>query len=230
MDNQASAQAEDGSQEFPLVTEQTSEEEGQSVPIVESRQSDTIKEQHVEAAEEKKEEDNEQYKEKRIEEKKYTISQEEWQQMVEKSKDFEQLKENLAKALGVSEEEAEETDLMKKMQEQIDSLKEESKRKDWEIDHPIVRKEKYMEAWKKVNKDPKYASLSYDERWKLIKEEEDPTGTSRDLQDQEANFGSIPPVSKSTTKSSDDIEPWVMDQLRSTFPSFSDEEIRKLSK
>ena len=204
------------------VTDQTAEA-GQGVEVVPT---ETATEETEEESEESEDtEPDLTGKQKRLEDKKAQKSQKEWSDMKAQVNEFTKFKATLSESLGIEEDE-EEADVTVKMQQQIDALKEESNRKDWEVDHPIVRSEKYKEEWAKVNSDPKYSALDYDERWKIIKAE---TGSTTEKDIRDSSVGSVPPVSKAAPTSSDEIDPEVMGMLRKQFPRLDDEQIRKLS-
>lgn len=83
------------------------------------------------------------------------------------------------------------------LQTRVEQLEEVTKRKDWELDHPIVRDERYREAWDQVNSEERFKTLTYDERWKLVSKE-DSTQISREVTDQlRKSEGSVPPSSRS---------------------------------
>lgn len=99
--------------------------------------------------------------------KKDRISQEEWQKRTEEAKEGEQIKEQLKETLGVDD--------AKLALQQIADLKLDNARKDWEMEHPIVRTEKYKDDWKEVTKKKahllKSGDLTYDELFALISRE-----------------------------------------------------------
>ncbi len=167
------------------------------------------------------------------EQKKKRISDAEWQSMVEKSKDFDSFKEALAKSLGLeSDEEITDETLITKMQQDIDNLKRDKDRIDWEVDHPIVRSEKYAEKWKQVNSDEKYTGLSYEERWKLIKDEPDSL-VKEELKQQERDSkvpSATPAASKEPVKGESPVADGALQMLRSAYPGMTDEEIKALAK
>lgn len=126
--------------------------------------------------------------------KKERISQEEWQKRTEAAKEGEQIKEQLAETLEIKPEDPK--DLGKLALEQIAELKRENARKEWELAHPIVRSEKYSEEWNRVNKEKKYAELTYDERWALVNRER-PSSLNRELNDQaQMKKASVPLTSR----------------------------------
>lgn len=93
-----------------------------------------------------------------------------------------------------TKEKAEKADSLQNRVEQLEKL---SERKDWELDHPIVRDERYKEEWQKVNEDPRYSQLTFEERWKLISRE-DATSINRDLaQAASRDAASVPQSSRS---------------------------------
>ena len=220
-DDQVSPQAE--------PTEETSSSEGyESVPVIPEEPPEV-----EEPLQEEPEEDNEEEatpKEKRLQDKKDKISQKKWKEMVDKSKDFDTFKEHLAKALGVKEEDVEETDLMEKMQSQVDTLKTELERKDWEVDHPEVRSESYKEQWTEVIKKKGHlvrsGDLSYDDLFKIIKD--DSTKAKDELREQDLNLGSQPPTSKSSVSEDEGIKPEVKNWMKDY--GYTEEQIKSTSK
>lgn len=143
----------------------------------------------VDTAEKTKVEQNEEAKKKRI-------SDKEWQENKEAAKEGEELKEKAKETLGV-----ENPDQLEMIAKQITELKAENARKDWEIDHPIVRQDKYAEDWKRVNSEPRYASLTFDERWSLINREK-ASSLNKELKERsQMEKSSVPVASRGTAPS-----------------------------
>lgn len=103
--------------------------------------------------------------------KKERISQKEWQDMQEAIKKGQQTQAMLDKLKGALSDAPSEVQKEEDIAAQVGALKELVERKDWEGDHPIVKSEKYRDSWKKVNEDPDTRHLTYDMKWKLIKDE-----------------------------------------------------------
>ena len=99
------------------------------------------------------------------EEAKGAIPEEEWQKRVEKVKKeaTEEAVKNIAEKLGVKPEEKEE-DPMKSLTSTVGNLQEDLKKSKWEAKHPWVLHEDNEEKWNKVNEEPRYATLTYEER------------------------------------------------------------------
>lgn len=148
---------------------------------------------------------------KNDEAKKWRKSDKEWQETQEKAKKLEET----VKA---------ESEEKKSLQTRLEQLEELSQRKDWEADHPIVRDERYKEAWDQVNKEERYKTLTYDERWKLINRE-DASQVNRTLAEQAARTqGSVPPSSRSTS-SKPGLDPATLDMGKAW--GNSEEDFRK---
>jgi len=151
---------------------------------------------------------------------KQKISQAKWQKMVESSKTGKQLLEKVAEVLGVEAAELPEaTDLMSKLESEVKTLKELSARKDWEADHPEVRKDKYREEWSDILRKKGHlvqsGDLSYDELFSLIRK--DTTVTPREFTEQQRGEGSVLPASKAPITSGMDSE--VEALLRKALPN-----------
>ena len=158
-------------------------------------------------------------KQKRKEEKKAAISQAKWQEMVEKSKDFDAFKESLKEALGIEEDESEPEDLTKALTKKVSSLEAEVARSKYEAKNSAVISKEYASEWEKVNADERLNSLTYDEKWKLIRKPEQDKG----------DRGS-PPSSKSTvtTSEEDDLEEFIR-EMRKVHPLMTREQMIALS-
>ncbi len=124
--------------------------------------------------------------EKNEEQKKERISQKEWQENKEKAKK--------ADVLEKKDEESEEE--KRTLRSEVESLKEVNARKDWELDHPIVRDDRYKESWNKVNSEPRFRDLTYEERWSLISREDASAVTKAIVQDNQRQQSSVPSASR----------------------------------
>lgn len=153
-------------------------------------------------------------------------SSKKWQEMVEKVDNFEKITEALSQSLGIKVDEKAEEELPVKLQREIESLKEETKRKDWEIDHPLVRTPEVRDEWNEIVKAKGHlvrsGDLTYDDLWRLVRKEP-PTATSKEYRSQELNIGSIPPASKATVATSG-IDPEVESWLK--MKGYSDKQIK----
>lgn len=123
--------------------------------------------------------------------KKWRKSDKEWQEAQEKAKEADQLREK------VQEEEKQKTTI----QERVDQLEELAKRKDWELEHPIVREERNREVWEAALKEKgdliRQGRLTYDELWKMTSNE-DRSQVNRTLAEQATlTQGSVPSSSRS---------------------------------
>jgi hypothetical protein len=183
-------QAPQGGHEIPLVPEKEVQ-----APEREATPSESEEEDQSSAS-------NEDAKARRISSKK-------WQEMAEKVKDFDKFKAALAESLGVKAEEVTEEDATVVLKKEIESLKEETKRKDWEAEHPHVRSKDVKEDWDKIVKEKGHlvrsGDLSYDDLWRLVRKEQTST-TPQDYRSQELAIGSIPSISKTPIVESD-IDP-----------------------
>lgn len=103
--------------------------------------------------------------------KKKRISDTEWQEMAELAKKGQQADDKLQKLKDALIDAPPAIQQEQDPLAQIQALKELVERREWEGDHPIVKSEKYREAWQKVNDDPQTRGLPYDLKWKLIKAE-----------------------------------------------------------
>jgi len=130
-------------------------------------------------------------------------SDKEWQLSQEKAQKLDKL----LTALGVTEEESKEKDPIELIQErlsksesEVQSLREDGLKKDFEHQVPATVSEKYKEEWAKACKDKrdkehKYHKLSYDEMWRIIKRDDPKVQqTKRELEKSESNplYGSVP--------------------------------------
>lgn len=155
--------------------------------------------------------------------KKKRISDEEWQQRTEQANEAKALKEKLLAALSDAPEEVKEE---QDVASQVASLKEMVERQAWEQDHPIVKQEKYQDAWKTVNSDPSTKQLSYDQKWKLIKDDVDTARGERlkeELKAQNRNNVSVPPVSKGSVQTGSESSTMARDYLKKA--GFTDADI-----
>ena len=137
--------------------------------------------------------------------------QQEWQKRVESLKEEakreseEQILSALAQSLGVKKEEAK-GGLLVAVMEKIKSNeedrlkdKEDANRSRWERDHPEVFQGENAKRWEEANKNPKYATLDYDERYALagIKAKSSSSSSqpmfSKGAPPSEEGFGSLPP-------------------------------------
>ncbi len=124
--------------------------------------------------------------EKNDESKKERLSQKEWQDKTEKAKK--------AEILEKKDEESEEE--KRSLRSEVESLKEVNARKDWELDHPVVRDDRYKESWAKVNSEPRFKELTYEERWALISREDASSVTKAIVQDHQRQQSSVPSASR----------------------------------
>lgn len=94
------------------------------------------------------------------------IPEEEWQKRVEKVKKEakEEITKELAEKLGMKPEEKSEEDPMEALTSEVEKLKKDNERKTWETKHSWVLHEDNEENWNKVNEEPRYATLTYEER------------------------------------------------------------------
>lgn len=88
------------------------------------------------------------------------------------------------------------------LKEEIEELKHQNVRKDWELENPIVKDEKYRDDWARIVSEKgellKSGKLTYDEAFKLISRE-DTTSIRRDLAGaQRAQEASVPQGSRSS--------------------------------
>ncbi len=111
------------------------------------------------------------------------ISDKEWQKSQEKAKEGNDLRQKLESA-GLKD-----PDDIEKVVTRLSKLEADNARKDWELDHPIVRNDKYKEDWERVNKEKRYVELTFDERWALINRER---GVTR--KELESSSGSSQPA------------------------------------
>lgn len=124
----------------------------------------------------------------------------EWQEMREATTEAKSLKEKLLQALQDAPAEIQQEE---DVTVQVAKLKEIVERQAWEADHPVVKSEKYRDAWSQVNSDPDTKSLSYDKKWKLIKDDADSARGNRlkeELKAQEIEDVSVPPASKGSVQ------------------------------
>ena len=110
-----------------------------------------------------------------------------------KAKEGEELKAVAKEKLGVDNPED-----IAKIASELELLKEENRRKDWEVEHPIVCSEKYQDEWKKVNNEKRYGELTFDERWALINREK----SVRTVKDSDVQLSSVPMTSRTSAISS----------------------------
>ena len=129
--------------------------------------------------------------------KKQRKSDAEWQQMKEASTKFEKLMEAMAESAGIKKEDISEEDVMAAMSSRVEKLQSTIERQEWEIDHPIVRTEKYSEEWKRVNSEDRYQTLTFEEKWALINKEKG-LNVEKELRQQAAIEKSSVPASKSS--------------------------------
>ena len=85
-----------------------------------------------------------------------------------------------------------------KSEEGLKTLREELALAKWEGEHGVVKEERYAEAWKKVNKEPRYAALDYDERFSLISSDRGERMKNELLQQVTKMQGSVPRSSTGT--------------------------------
>lgn len=169
-----------------------------------------------EKTEGKSEEKKEESKDRSSDYAKQRKSDKEWQRNSEKAQKLDKLLE----ALGVSEEESKETDPVKLLQakleaneKEVQTIKDDSLRKDFEREVPAVKSEKYAEEWTKACKDKrdpdhKYHKLSYEEVWKIIKRDDPKVQqTRRELEKSESNpfKGSVHAMGTQVQDSGDDL-------------------------
>lgn len=160
---------------------------------------DDAAEQEENPAEEKSEEDSKKSDADYAKERK---SDKEWQSNKEKAEKFDALMEKLG-----GDEESKEEDPLEAVQRKLEAnekevelIREESKRKDFERNYPATVNEKYEAEWKKACKDKldpdhKYNKLDYEEIWKLIKREDPKVQQAKkELEKSESNpfDGSVP--------------------------------------
>lgn len=140
------------------------------------------------------------------------ISDAEWQEMKEKANKVDKLEpllEKIQQSLSTASPEVKkDVDL----DTQVKQLTELNNRKDWEMEHPIVRSDKYRDAWKLMNEDPTFEKLNYDQRWKLIKDEP-PSRIKEELAEQRADSG-IPPASRNSVQRAAPADVMAADFLR----------------
>lgn len=182
------------------ITPRTDVEESGDVPTDEESGQNTYqsvpfvpKEAPVDTAKTKVEQ-NEEAKNKRI-------SDKEWQENKEAAEKGKKLEEKVKDTLQL-----ESPDQIELIAKQIAELKAENARKDWEIDHPIVRNDKYADEWRKVNSEPRYSSLTFDERWALINREK-ASSLNKELKERSQMEKSSVPVASRGTVPSKGLDP-----------------------
>ena len=129
--------------------------------------------------------------------KKQRISQAAWQKNAEEAEKGKKLETNL-KELGINS-----TEDIQKLKSETEMLREENRRKDWEIEHPIARSPKYEEEWKRVNKEKRFDQLTFDERWSLINREKSAAKT----EEPEFQMSSVPMSSRGSVPVGSAIDP-----------------------
>lgn len=146
-------------------------------------------------------------------EKKGRISQKKWQEMVEKTKKAEERDAKILEALGVKPEEGQEIDAVTLLTKTVADLKADGLKKEFEAKVPVVRNEKYADAWNKINKAKAHlvqsGELTHEDLWKMIRDEGEYKTQVKSVQEtqnqeQEAFSGSIPFFSNSASSASSD--------------------------
>jgi hypothetical protein len=164
-------------------------------------------------------------KDRRVQQKKEEKSQKIWQENTEKAKKAEKILEALTKIVEPEATEPKEPEnVLVKLQNELSTLRSDVARKDWEAEHPFVRSEDYREAWAKVNADPRYGVLTFDERWALIRKDTPSSTTPIRLREQELNVGSVPMASKSPVMDVGEIDPQVYQWMKAK--GYSDAQIK----
>lgn len=147
---------------------------------------------------------NEEAKQKRI-------SDAEWQRNAEEANEAKSLKEKLREALSDAPSEVTEED---DLPTQVRKLKELNERKDWEIDNPQVRDEKYKGKWKEVNSNQRLSALTYEEKWKLIRNDESSSQAKEELRHYEKPQLATPSFSNARPTNRDEVNDMTADLLR----------------
>ena len=205
MDNtQASAQAGDDSYSDDLSgdVQTDSFESGQDenfveVPMIPTQQGDDAAQQ---------EPNNEDAQQRRVEEKKKDHSDAEWQRMVEKVNKTDKVMEALADSLGMKPEEVD-TEDPEFLKNQIANMQKEIERSKWETKHPVALTDKYNEEWEKINSEPRFDSLTYDEKWALVNKEK-PSTAEKEIQEKQLDEqSSVPSPSKGNAELNTGITP-----------------------
>lgn len=177
-----------------------------------------------------KPEDETQSKEEKSEEKKENLSNEEaekwrksdkeWQEMAEAAKKGEKAAEFMDKFQdffkpeeGKEDEEPDPMEFMEKLSGEMSKLRNESARKDFEIENPVVREEKYKEAWEKVNTEDKYEKLSFEEKMSLVVKE-DSSNLKKELTEQASARSGSQPKSSGGAPSKPEVDPEMVKLLR----------------
>jgi hypothetical protein len=145
-------------------------------------------------------------------------SQEEWQKMREdatKGKQAAEFMENLKGFLNPEDQEAEVTPekFMENVTQKLAEQKEDFDRQLFERDNPEVLSEANADEWKRVNTSPKYATLSLEEKRRLVAKE-DTSKLKEELSEQAmAAQGTVPRASK-TADQTPSIDPTMVELLK----------------
>lgn len=149
---------------------------------------------------------NQDAKEHRLEEKKKERSDAEWQDMVEKTKKADQFMNAVAESLGMKPEEVD-TSSPEYLQQRIVHLERDNERARWEARHPVALTDKYHDEWDKINAEPRFNSLTFDEKWALVNKER-PSTTEREIQQKQLDSqGSVPTPSAAATNLNTGLTP-----------------------
>lgn len=125
-------------------------------------------------------------------------SDKEWQEAQEKAKKAEQVLEKLGKVFSDSTTpDEQEKDPATKALDRIQQLEQQVAMANWEADNPILKDERYADAWKAVNAEPRYAGLNLAEKQKLIMTPDTRNLTNELLSQAKLSSGSVPQSSRS---------------------------------
>lgn len=117
------------------------------------------------------------------------ISDKEWQDMQERAKKAETAETKLKKLKEALEDAPPEVKKEEDLASQVQALKELNDRKEWEMDHPKVRTEKYSDAWKKACSEYRdliqAGRMTYDKLWNMVRNESSTIKEELATQEQE---------------------------------------------
>lgn len=126
-------------------------------------------------------------------------SDKEWQEMKEKANKADQLVSTLQKVFAPADNPVEEQkDPATLAVERVQELERQVAKSQWEADHPVVRDERYAEAWQAINAEPRLKDLTYDEKLKLIMTPDTKNLTNELLSQASKTGGSVLPTSRGT--------------------------------
>lgn len=146
--------------------------------------------------------------------KKERISQEKWQKMAEEARLGKEREARIRATLGIDADA--EVDVVEALATKLSDLQSEALRKEFEAQVPKVRHEKYAESWEKIVKEKghlvKKGDLSYQDLWKMIRDEGEYKSQTAAVQEaekeeQSAFAGSVPFFGNSVSVSNDTLSP-----------------------